>query len=112
RRSTARRSRTPRRTPSSTRRRACSARLLRSQVRKPLCFGGLELAPLAGFEPFERQACIGAAVQSLHRMADRLAHPLHLAVAALVEDELDLRRAEPPRLRRRGATVLEVDAVA
>jgi hypothetical protein len=34
-------------------------------------------------------------VQPPHAVADRLGHPAHLAVAALVEDELEAGRAEP-----------------
>jgi hypothetical protein len=44
-------------------------------------------------------------------VADRLEHPLHLAVAPLVEHELDLRRRERAHARRRGDPVLEHDAL-
>jgi hypothetical protein len=45
-------------------------------------------------------------------MADGLAHPLHLPVASLMEDELEHRRPDAPRLGRRRAAVVEIDAVA
>ena len=43
-------------------------------------------------------------------MPDRLAHPPHLAVPALVQHELDARAAELPRAGGRGDAVLELDA--
>ena len=43
-------------------------------------------------------------------MPDRLAHPLHLVLAALVERQLDPRRAEAADAGRRGLAVLEVDS--
>ena len=45
------------------------------------------------------------------RMADGVEHALHLAVPALVDRQLDDVRSEELRLRRRGAAVLELDAV-
>ena len=72
---------------------------------------GLELAPGAGLEPRKREPGIRAPVQADDRVADRLAHPLHLVLAALVEDELDPVRAEAARACRRGAAVLELDAL-
>ena len=45
-------------------------------------------------------------------MPDRLAHPLHLVLAALVEDELEPAAAEPAGAGGSGAAVLEVDALA
>jgi len=44
-------------------------------------------------------------------MADRLDHPSHLAVAALVEDELEARAGEPPHPGRGRSAVLELDAL-
>ena len=44
-------------------------------------------------------------------MADRFAHPAHLAVAAFVEDELEAGRTEPANARGRRETVLELDAL-
>ena len=38
----------------------------------------------------ERQRAVAAAVQAPDGVADRVEHPLHLVLAALVEDELDL----------------------
>ena len=45
-----------------------------------------------------------------HRVADGLTHPPHLAVAALVQDELETRWAEQPDTRRRRDPVVELDA--
>src|SRR5258708_7369485 len=45
-------------------------------------------------------------------MADRLEHALHLAVASLVQDELDASAAKTTCAGRRGAAVVEVDALA
>ena len=42
-------------------------------------------------------------------MPDRLAHPLHLVLAALVERQLEPRRAEAANPGGRGLAVLEVD---
>ena len=44
-------------------------------------------------------------------MADCRAHPLHLVLAALVQRELDLRRAEAAGLSGGGAAVVELDAL-
>jgi len=41
-------------------------------------------------------------------VADRLEHPPHLAVASLVEDELEPRRAEERDPRGRGRPVVEL----
>jgi len=46
-----------------------------------------------------------------HRVPDRLEHPLRLAVAALVERELEPAPAEASRSRGRGETVVELDAL-
>ncbi len=55
--------------------------------------------------------------QAAHRMADRLAHAAHLAVAALVDDDLDARWSRRALLHhahpgRRGRAVVELDALA
>src|SRR5437016_14419298 len=112
--STVRRWTNSRRRTGSSRLRICSTRLLLWQRQTPerLNFGGLELAPLAGLEPFECQSCVTAAVEAPHRMADRLAHPLHLVLPPLVQGELDHRRAEKARVRRRGAAVVELHPCA
>ena len=66
-----------------------------------------------GSEPARRRAPRSALRRSRHdRVADRLEHPPHLAVAALVEHELDPRRPEPPDARRRRRPVVELDALA
>ena len=50
-------------------------------------------------------------MQATHGLADRLAHPLDLVLAALVERELDPLRAELSRARRRRRTVVQLDTV-
>jgi hypothetical protein len=50
-------------------------------------------------------------VERLHAVADGLDHPAHLAVPALVEDELEAGAGETPSPGRRGASVLEVHAL-
>ena len=45
-----------------------------------------------GARPSSVEPRVAAAVQAANRMADRLAHPPHLVLAALVQDELDARR--------------------
>jgi len=72
-------------------------------------FGGLELAPSAGLEAFERQGAVPAAVQVHDAMADGLEHPPDLAVAALVQNELELRTPESAHLGRGSRTVVELD---
>ena len=48
-----------------------------------------ELAPLARLEPAELEPRVDAAVQAPHPVADRLDHPPHLPVPALVQHELE-----------------------
>jgi hypothetical protein len=50
-------------------------------------------------------------VQPDDRVADGLAHSLDLVLAALVDAQLEPARAETPNVGRRGAAVLEVDAL-
>ena len=64
----------------------------------------------AGLDSVEREARVPAAVQASDGVADRLAHPLHLVLAALVERQLEPGRAEAAHPGRRGAAVLELDA--
>src|SRR6266700_3320652 len=109
--STARRSTSSRRRPGSTRPRASSTRRRRWRpLPEPIDLGGLELAPRAGLEPLQVEERIANPVQPPHGVADRLEHPLHLVLAALVERELDAAAAEAPRARRRRAAVVELDA--
>ena len=54
---------------------------------------------------------VARAPQPHHRVPDRLAHPPHLAVAALVEHELHPRAAELTGAGRSRDAVLELDAV-
>src|SRR3954449_10695195 len=90
-----RRSETIRPGPGSRRRRACSTAPTPSRSRIPrngtktLHFGGLELAPLAGLEPFERQVRVAGAVQRLHAVTDGLEHALDLTIAPFVDRQLD-----------------------
>src|SRR6266581_7899903 len=83
--STVSRSRSSRRRTGSSRRRASSTKLTPWPAPKQLHLGGLELPPLGGLEPFERQSRVRAAVEPLHGVADGLAHPFHLPVASFVE---------------------------
>src|SRR5207237_9611757 len=76
-----------------------------------LDLGGLELAPLAGLEPAERERPVARAVQPQHGVADRGEHPLHLVLAALVHRQLDAARREPVRAGRCGTAVVELDAL-
>ena len=64
-----------------------------------------------GCELVDAQPGVDAAVQAADAEADRVAHPPHLAVAALVEDELEACRAEPADTRGSGDAVLELDAL-
>ena len=62
-----------------------------------------ELAPLARGEAVDAEARVDAPVQAADAVADRLAHPPHLALPALVQHELEAGRAEPADTRRRRA---------
>ena len=68
--------------------------------------------PRARRETPEREAAIGRPVERDDRVADRLDHAPHLAIAALVEDELDGRRRGPDErdLGGRRRAVVEHDA--
>ena len=76
--------------------------------------GRAETAMRAGARSPSASGPKAIALQLEHRVADRLAHPPHLAVAALVDRQLELlgaaspRRARPARARRRGEAVLEL----
>src|SRR5438067_13052098 len=100
--------------PGSARARRCSTpprssprRRNRMQLRH---FGGLELAPSAGLEAFERQRAVAAAMETLDVVADRFEHPPHLAVSSLMDGQLDATRPEPAHAGRRGGPVVEPDA--
>ena len=91
----------------------CSLRQRRSPHRPELIhFGGLELAPRAGLEPFEGQPRVAAAVEPHDRVADRRAHALDLMLAALVQHELDPSRAESAGPRGSRRPVVELDAAS
>ncbi len=83
-----------------------------SGARSELHLGRLELAPGAGLEPGERQPGVAAAVQADDRVPDRGEHALHLVRATLVQHELDAAWTEPAGAGRRGAAVVELDALA
>ena len=74
---------------------------------------GLRQAPRAArsqasqFEP-----AVAAAVQAADRVPDRLAHPPHLTVAALVDTRLEPPPPQPHDLGRGGAPVLQLDTLA
>ena len=61
---------------------------------------GRELPPLAQGEPLHSETGVDTAVQPPDAVADRVAHPSHLAIAPLVEDELEAGGAEPAHTRR------------
>jgi hypothetical protein len=63
---------------------------------------GLQLAQL------ERAEC--DSFEALDRMADRLAHPLDLTLASLVDRDLECVGGEAADLGRRGVTVFQLDA--
>src|SRR4051794_4208394 len=60
----------------------------------------------------EPQRPEGDPLERLDAVPDHLAHAPYLALAALVDGELELARPDPPYLRRRGPAVLELDALA
>ena len=70
-----------------------------------------QLAPGAGREAVDAQTRVDAPVQPADAVADRLAHPAHLAVAALVQDELEAGCAEAADAGRRRHAVLQLDTL-
>ena len=78
--------------------------LLDLHRRQPPVLALLELA-----EPQRPEA---HALERDHRMADRLEHPPHLPLAALVDGDLDAVGREPLRARGGRAAVVELDAGA
>src|SRR5439155_5025674 len=73
--------------------------------------GGGELPPLARGEVPESEAGVDRAVECSDWVADLLAHPAHLALAPLVEHELDPRRREAANAGGRRDAVVERDAL-
>src|SRR5690606_18348503 len=73
---------------------------------------GLERAPRARTKLRIAQRTDAGAHQPHDPMADRLAHPAHLPVAPLVDDDAQDVRLDERDLRRRGAPVVELDALA
>src|SRR5215204_5961295 len=78
----------------------------RSKVRY---LGRIKLAPFPGLEPPEREARVDTSMQAPYGMADRLQHPLDLAVPALVKRQLDLCWCQARDASRRRQTVLQLD---
>ena len=73
--------------------RAQTARTGASRAREPASTSAASSSRhVPGSRPSTVETGVAAAVQPAHRVADRLAHPPHLAVAALVEHELEARR--------------------
>src|SRR3954451_3035902 len=77
-----------------------------------LDLGRGEAAVAAGRQRAEPQGTEGDALERLDPVADRLAHPPYLALAPLVDRELELAPADAADPGRRGAAVLELDPVA
>src|SRR3954467_4092303 len=74
---------------------------------QPLDLRGGEPAVAAGRQRPEPQRPERQALERLDPVADRLAHPPDLALAALVDRQLELAGPDPPHLRGRGPAVLE-----
>ena len=71
-----------------------------------------ELPPRARLEPAVGERADAHPHEPLHRVADGLAHPADLAVAALVDGDAQHARSGWRDLGRRGEAVVELDAVA
>ncbi len=78
------------------------------RLAQALDLGGCEAPHRAGPEVVEAQRAERDTLQRLDRMADRLAHPLDLALAALVDGDLQHAGLDLADTRRRRATVLEL----
>ncbi len=85
-------------------RRAAAPALRRPQL------GWGEPAVRARTQVSQRQRAEPDPLQRSDRVADRLAHPLDLALAALVDRQLDRVRRDPPDARRGGHAVVEPHA--
>src|SRR3954451_18532966 len=83
-----------------------------ARLAQALDLGRGQLAVPAGRQRPEAHRAERDALERLHAVAHRLAHPPHLALAALVDRDLELARADPPHARRGGAAVVELDALA
>src|SRR4051794_16692885 len=82
------------------------------RLAQPLHLGWGQPAVAPGRQRPEAQRPERDPLERLDPVADRLAHPAHLALAPLVDRELELARPDPPHLRRRGAAVVELDPLA
>src|SRR5581483_9564844 len=78
--------------------------------------GARQRPPAPGRQRAVRERADPRANEPPYRMADRLAHPPHLVVATLVDDEFERGRVLAgllqPDARGRGRPVVELDALA
>src|SRR3954471_13176624 len=77
-----------------------------------LDLGGGQAAVAARRQAAQPQRPERHALQRLHTMPDGLAHPPHLALAALVDGDLEHAGGDAADLGRRGPAVVELDALA
>src|SRR4051794_11098398 len=83
-----------------------------ARLAQALDLGRGQLAMPAGRQRAEAHRAERDALERLHAVTHGLAHPPHLALAALVDGDLELARADPPHPRRPGAPVVELDPLA
>ncbi len=89
----------------------------RDGLRQALSFRSASTSPAVssrhspGVETVERERRVARTVQAHDGVADRLAHPLHLVLAALVQRQLDPGRAQAANFGRRRAAILQLDAL-
>jgi hypothetical protein len=89
----------------------CGASVRRVRARRGLHLGLGQPPVLPRRQAPEQQRPERHALERDHRMPDRLAHAPDLALAALVDRDLQAIGSEPPHARRRGAPVLQLDAL-
>src|SRR3954451_13640137 len=80
--------------------------------KQPLDLGRRQAAVLAGLQAAEAQRAEGDPLERADRVPDGLAHALDLALAALVDGQLDAVGPEAAGARRRREPVLELHALA
>src|SRR4051812_7696718 len=68
-----------------------------------------QLTPLARPDALCIEPRIADALEPAHGVADRLAHPAHLAVAPLVQRQLEAAGRQTAHASRRGRAVVELD---
>src|SRR3954469_547401 len=71
-----------------------------------------QLAPVARRQASRLEPGVADALEPAHRMTDRVAHPADLAVAALVERQLETAGRQAADARGRGRAVVQLDAGA